>query len=408
MKPSQNHFFAFFCFLTTALLFVLGAGGCRIFTPAGSGGIPEVQIVNPQNGDTVSGAYEIIRVQVNSGEETRKVRFFDNNLFLGEDYDAPFEHIWETAYVSNGQHELYAEAVDASGNIGRSAKVVAFVSKEDLFDWSMVNSPTSNDLFAIFAIDAQTMWACGANGTILKFEGSQWIVEEVPSGVDEDLLNIYFIDSGTGWCIGNNIMLAYENGSWSTLLSFMKKKFSALYVFDDSNGWVGDGDGILYTFDGDTIEEYGVLDTTTVTDILGFSSSDVWASCGNSVFHFDGAFWVRDTAFPGEQIHALSSFDGSCIWGVGTSLFHYDAITWEVSELPDPNGIAYDIFLSAQGTGSICGERQGVGFAFGFADTLWIEMSLQRDFPLYNLLGFANGDGWIVGAEGTILRRTAQ
>jgi hypothetical protein len=407
MKQGQRRPFASLLSGTIVLLLLLSVNGCRIFTPSGSSGVPEVQIVNPADGDTVSTSQEIIRVQVNSSEETKKVRFFDNNLFLGEDYDAPFEHVWEIAYVSIGQHELYAEVVDASGNIGRSEAVTVYVSKEGLFDWGMVASPTSNDLFSVFGIDAQAVWACGTNGTVLKFEGSGWIMESVPAGMEEDLLDIFFINSGRGWSVGSNTMLSYENGSWSTLLSFTKKELHSLYIFDEWTGWVGDGDGFVYRFDGDTIIEYDVLDTVPVTDILGITPSDVWASCGNSIFHYDGTFWGRDTTFPGKQINAIASF-GTSIQAVGTGIFVYDGTSWKELELPVSVGAAYGLFLSSEESGIICGETQGRGFAFSFADTLWTEMSLQRDYPLYGLFGFVNGDGWAVGAQGTILRRNAQ
>lgn len=404
IKPAQCTRPVSSCALTALFLLMLAAEGCRIFNPSSSSGIPEVQIVDPSNGDTLSAAYQTIRVQVQSGQQTTKVRFFDNNLFLGEDYNTPFEHVWEIACVSSGQHELYAEVVDASGNVGRSATVTVFVSKGGLFDWQAVLSPTSNDLFAISGIDEQTIRACGANGALLKYEGSEWIQESLPVGTDDDLFDVSLTSAGRGWSVGDNILLGYENGSWSVLLSFSKKQLRSLFSFDESSGWVGDGDGRVYTFDGDTIIEYAILDTAAVTDILGISPQDVWASCGRSIHHFNGAMWVRDTTFASEEVHGLFSLDGITIWGAGTSVFRYDGTRWEVRPLPVLNGTAYGITLLQSETGIICGERQGKGFAFSFEDTVWTEMSLQRDVPLYSILGLSSGDRWIVGGEGTIMR----
>ncbi len=397
----------FIAFGGFALFFMLAASGCRIFSPSGSSGIPAVQIINPEDGDTVSNAQEIIRVQINSSEETKKVRFFDNNLFLGEDYNAPFEHVWELAYVSNGQHELLAEVIDASGNTGRSTAISVFVTKEGLFDWAAVTSPAGDDLFAIYALDQQTGWACGSNGTMLKYEGSGWMREPLPSGVDEDLFDVFFINEDRGWSVGDNIMLAYGNGGWSTLASYTKKQLTSLFLFDASNGWVGDADGSIYWFDGDTITEYALLDSSGITDILGISQSNVWASCGSALFHFDGTLWTRDTVFSQEHVRALAGF-GTVICGVGTAFFRYDGLGWEMSDLPTAVGVGNDIFLSAQTSGIICGEAQGKGFIFSFADSQWSEMSLQRDAPLYGLYGCLDGYDWAVGIDGTILRRTAQ
>ena len=111
------------------LLFVIP--GCRLFSPSGSGVIPQIRIVEPQEGDTIRTANVLIKVEVTSNENILKVRFFDDNLFLGEVSTHPFDHFWETAYVSNGEHNLSAEAVDESGNTGKSPHVTVFVTKEE-------------------------------------------------------------------------------------------------------------------------------------------------------------------------------------------------------------------------------------------------------------------------------------
>ena len=93
--------------------------------------IPQIRIVEPQEGDTIRTANVLIKVEVTSNENILKVRFFDDNLFLGEVSTHPFDHFWETAYVSNGEHNLSAEAVDESGNTGKSPYVTVFVTKEE-------------------------------------------------------------------------------------------------------------------------------------------------------------------------------------------------------------------------------------------------------------------------------------
>jgi hypothetical protein len=380
--------------------------GCRFFSPSGSSGLPEVDIVNPQYGDTVSAAYAFIQVTVTSREEIKKVRFFDNNHFLGEAYDEPFEHLWETAYVSNGLHELSAEAADASGNTGRSENVAVYVSKGAFYDWALVTSPTAEDLHRLFALDEQNIWACGNKGTILCFDGSQWYPEDIPPLVDNDLFDIHLISPDKGWCVGDNTMLALENGEWSVLLSYSKKRLCAFTMLDDTTGWVGDDQGIVYTFDGDTLLEYDTLGSTAVTDILGLSHSDVWASCGSSLYHFDGGSWFCDTVFSGAQINVLHSTGGSSIWAGGTALYFNNGSAWEMWLFPIANHEAFGVDNFGPESVTVCGEETGTGFIYSFCDTLWTAMSLQRDVPLYSLVGFANGDGWVVGAGGTILRRT--
>jgi len=383
------------------LLFSFFPIGCRLFSPSGSSALPQVKIVNPLSGDTVGTAQVTICVEVTSREDILKVRFFDNNLFLGEVYESPYEHMWETAFVSNGRHELSAEAIDVSGNSGNSPNVSVYVSKEDMFDWMLIDSPTAQDLHALFAVDSNTIWACGNNGTILVYDGLAW--NTVSISLNVDLLDLFFISPEKGWCIGENTILVFEQDAWSTLLSFSKKKLCSLFLFSDSVGWMGDSDGRIYYFDGDTITEYSVLDTVAVTDIVGFSPSDMWASCGSSLFHFDGANWEHDTTFTGEQVNALSSPDAFRIWGTGSKLFYYNGNFWNLEDLPKQNGNAMDVFFLNSNNGIICGVYEGKGFIVCYDGITWVEESIQRNVVLNSITGFTNGTAWAVGNQGTIL-----
>jgi len=369
--------------------------------------IPVVRIVEPQEGDTIKTANVLIRAEVTNESDILKVRFFDNNLFLGEVLSYPYEHLWETAFVSNGEHNLTAEAIDASGNKDRSPEVSVYVTKEDMYDWDLFNSPTSNDLNALFAFDSLNIWVCGNSGTILFYNDSAWELSTISIN---NLNALFFISQDKGWCVGMNTLFEFDNEGWTQLLpdSALKKSFLSIFVIDDTIGWVGDSQGKIFTFNGDSLEEYGLLDSHPITDILGFSSSDIWASCGGSLFHYDGANWFLDTTFIDEQINSLTSPDMSKIWAGGTHLFYYNGTEWEMRDLPFSPGVDSEvksIYFSNPANGVACGTKGENGFILTYNGVEWKQESLQKDVPFSGIIKFSNGEGWAIGCDGTILHR---
>ena len=390
------------------LLFVGIVSGCRLFSPSGSGVIPQVKIVSPQDGDTIKTASVVINVEVTSNEEILKVKFFDNNLFLGEVQTYPYEHLWETAFVSNGQHNLKAEAVNVSGNTGSSPNVSVIVSKEEMYNWRFFDSPTAFNLNAIFANDSLNIWICGDNGNILSYDGSDWILSEISGTIYADLFDLHFISPNKGWCVGDNSLLRFDNGTWSQLLLLEKEKFLSIFRFDDiSPGWVGNYEGRMFVFTGDSLVKYETLDTMPITDILGITPSDIWACCGNSLFHFNGTNWLLDTTFVGEKVISLCLQDGTDIWAVGTYIYFYDGYKWEKRDLPSQCGVnseLYAVHFATPSNGVACGKSDGEGLIISYDGVQWRKETIQiENRLLYGICRFTNGEGWAIGYRGTIL-----
>lgn len=66
------------------------------------------------------------------------------------------------------------------------------------FEWVSEPSPTTQDLYGIFGLAADRIYAVGANGTILEYDGDGW--RAVPSGTSEDLFAIHG-DVVSGWIV---------------------------------------------------------------------------------------------------------------------------------------------------------------------------------------------------------------
>lgn len=399
-------------FLFTIILFVCSfvITGC-LFSPSGEGSAPEVSIVEPTNGDTVNTEETCIEVEVKSVEDIVKVKFFDGNYFIGESYREPYTYLWNTACVSNGTHELLAEAIDASGNSGKSPSISVFVTKDSLYDWNKIDSPVTTDLNCIFTIDSSNIWICGDDGVLLYYHNSKFHIWEPSGKFINNLNDLYFLSYEKGFCVGDNIMLEFSDGNWNIVLeTSTKNQLNAVFMVDDSSGWAGNKSGVIFYFEGDSLQEYGLLGSNPITDIAGFSSEDIWAACGNSLFHYNGNEWTNDSVFAGEQINALFVLNTE-IWAAGTALFLYNGNYWEKCALPSTLGDEFEInslYFSSSNKGAACGLKISESFVVEFADNKWFQKTVPGDVSLCDINIFDNGEGWAIGSQGLILHSSAK
>ncbi|MEN2984373.1 MAG: Ig-like domain-containing protein, partial [Dictyoglomaceae bacterium] len=85
--------------------------------------LPQVSIISPKNGDTVSGIVKI-HVQVIDNTGINKVEFYIDGSKVSEISSAPYTYDWNTWQTSNGDHTIIVKAKDKEGNVGSDSIVV--------------------------------------------------------------------------------------------------------------------------------------------------------------------------------------------------------------------------------------------------------------------------------------------
>lgn len=184
------------------------------------------------------------------------------------------------------------------------------------------NSGTSERLWEVDFIDANTGWAVGDNGTILTTAdgGDTWNAQN--SGTNQALYDVDFVDASNGWIAGNATILATTDGgaNWIAQNPGTGQALRDVTFVDASNGWVtGFGSTILHTTDG------GATWTpqTPGNGIVHIYAS-VAADANTAWYGGIGAFltnttdagtnWLDQTSTMANTIYALEAIDANTAW----------------------------------------------------------------------------------------------
>ena len=104
-----------------------GGGGSAPPPPTPDTTLPTVSDVALPGGTTINRTVTL-SVTASDNVGVTDVRFYADGTLLGNDTSSPYSFDWDTGGTSDGDHVLYAEAVDAAGNTARSGDVTVTVA----------------------------------------------------------------------------------------------------------------------------------------------------------------------------------------------------------------------------------------------------------------------------------------
>jgi hypothetical protein len=225
--------------------------------------------------------------------------------------------------------------------------------------------PQGNSLQAVWGSAENDVWAVGAQGVILHWNGSEW--GSVDSATIQQLNGLWGSSAGEVWAVGNQgTILSYNGSAWS--------KMTNVTFFD-------------------------------LLDVWGSGEDDVWAvgdpGIPQGVVHYTSGSWGRES-FPGTDM--LQGVWGSAVndvWAVGAwgKIFRYTGSSWQ--EHASGMGANDDLFgVWGSGAGDVWAVGTGIT---RFTGTTWQNQNVQTP-TLHSVFGFGANDAWAVGDSGTIRR----
>jgi photosystem II stability/assembly factor-like uncharacterized protein len=172
--------------------------------------------------------------------------------------------------------------------------------------WRLTQTPVTKNLNAIWGTDASHLFAVGVDGVILFFNGSSWSKHD--SGTDQTLNDVWGTSPSDVYAIGQQRTVVHYNGAvWDTMA-------------------VADGIEVLYS-------------------MWGSSNHDIYATgLGTKLLHYDGASWgsvPTNATFALNAVWGASATDVFAVGGAGAAV-HWDGVAWsniDVGEEVFPNSL---------------------------------------------------------------------
>ncbi|MFQ5594421.1 MAG: YCF48-related protein [Anaerolineae bacterium] len=230
--------------------------------------------------------------------------------------------------------------------------------------WTEVSMPQTEPLFGVAFASADQGWAVGEAGTILRWDGHKWTVEESQTNVD--LYDIAIAD-GDFWAVGKSGFLVH----WNQDRFFVESR------------------------------PYGDL-----TGVAFVASDAGWAvGAGGTVLNYDGITWTQVDTPLGTDLHGLSIGDDGLPWvtGEGGLIGRVLEEGWRYVTQPYVDVDLTAIDLLQETAGWAVGARpfqptEGVVF-WQLADDLWNPHQLDETPPLFDVDMLSKDEAWAVGQD---------
>lgn len=230
-------------------------------------------------------------------------------------------------------------------------------------NWIPQSMPVTTFYGEVTFLDANTGWACGMNGTLLKSTdgGETW--NPLSIEMTGTLQSVYFVDENNGWCVGQSgkIFHSTDGGeSWTLQNSGSNSYLIRTRFLNSMVGWATGIQGtVLYTNDGgETWATQTSNVTYDVTSISIIDENNVWLGSvlggGKSAFDNGAVLHTTDAGSnweeqytSTEQVNTVSFVDLNKGWFFGSNGTIMNTIdggaTWETQ----PTGVS-NIFAVGQ------------------------------------------------------------
>ena len=152
--------------------------------------------------------------------------------------------------------------------------------------WRPAKSPTVRNIYALWPLAEDNVWAVGQGGNVLRFNGDEW--QLVITTLTKDLYDIQFVAPGRAWVCG-------------------------------ADGFAADGDGVAWN------EHPQTLSSAVLYGLHALSTNDCWfCGAGGTILHYKAGVWHDESpSGVSEDLYAIrATGDGGgwCVGGAGRIL----------------------------------------------------------------------------------------
>ncbi|MEW6553995.1 MAG: YCF48-related protein [Actinomycetota bacterium] len=407
------------------LVWAVGHNGTILHTVNGGDPVLNASVVSPTSGQP----WQVIRVGGTKFGATQ-----------GSSY-VSFGTVAVTQYVSWSDTEIKCKVpVLPAGDVQvtvhtpeGTSNALPFSVQRPQQGWIYQDSGTNIHLLGADAVDANTCWAVGADGSVLRTTdgGSSWTSRS--SGASTLMACISAVNQNTAWIGGNGVLMKTSDGgqSWVTQAADSNYVVTAISAVDANICWAAGGSVnssgggfIIRTVDGGVNWSVVYFDPANkLLSICAIGVNTAWAAGGNMPVTPTGGIILR-TSDGGANWSAkmgtahwfsVSALNADTAWafGIASSGNYFPPLTFPALEKTNDGGVNW---ISVPAGTSPNGDTTQLLDAntawttnlFGIAKTYdggvsWGVQSWSSQASLRDLSALDANIAWAVGENGTIL-----
>lgn len=267
--------------------------------------------------------------------------------------------------------------------------------------WCVEPTPAGTaTLHDVWAADANTVFAVGDNGTILRRSGGEWLA--MTSGTTASLRDVHGTSATDVWAVGmSGTVLHYNGTAWSPVsVGTASSSFEGVYAASATQIFICGGASVWRSTNGTTFASTGM--TGSLFAIAGVSASEVYVTGENSyVRKWNGTSWSTVNPGAGTPTYfAVVAIASNDIWVSdympSKETMHLSGTKWTAK------GTSAAVFQSMHKTTASDVWGVGASKVGRFNGTSWtMTTPFGTGASLWSVTG-APGHAWAVGANGLV------
>lgn len=326
---------------------------------------------------------------------------------------------WVTS-PSPTQATLYSISLNGEWAAGANGTIL----RRNGSQWSLVDSGTTKTLYNISNTQwswqrIDDVWAFGAEGTILKWDGVRWTQQQQDRGDPTQGKQLRVI-GGSGvndvWVLGDGGVLRWDGMRWSQVELPRPASLKAVWASAPDDVWLVGSE--IFHWNGISFDIWPLpANCTDLQAIWGADRNNVWVfGCKNRIFLWKGlsAGWEAE-AIPLSRSHPFPKLTGSNannVWLSVGALYHRTEAGWVLETStgsqyrdPAPRPIAAfgeNEIWTTNGYETLY-NRLAIGkYANGSTYWAWLPYDVSQSFTMSALWGSTSQKMWLVGETGVI------
>jgi photosystem II stability/assembly factor-like uncharacterized protein len=270
--------------------------------------------------------------------------------------------------------------------------------------WSVFRGPMPGgvSLRDVDASGPDDVWAVGAQGKILHYDGVGWSFYE-GSVTDLDLNAVAITSGSSGWAVGaDGVLLRYHNGQWYDAVHLTGYDLYGVAFDDRGTGFAVGDHGVIFRYEGGVWKDVSLAGVAAdLRDVVMAGGGTAWAVGDvGTVLYYDGGRWRKVDVPTAERLHGAALGGGVYAVGDDGVILHNGGGSWRVMPTPATASLhgldaIGDVVFACGNDGTMLGEK----------DEMWGPIRLELGPINLNGVVLCNGgEGWAVGDQGVILR----